>query len=122
MSDTQKALGLDDYLAAIGTEQREILLEIRRTVMDAVPDACECISYRMPAFRLNKVFFYYAAFKKHIGVYPPVKGDPALCKDWLPYRGIKGNLQFPLNKPIPFPLIKRVAQALAKEYSDKGQD
>lgn len=94
----------------------EILQAIRKTIAAAVPDATECISYQMPALRHSKVFFYFAAFKKHIGVYPPVQ-DPALSAELARYRGPKGNLQFPLDEPVPYELIARVARSLAKQYA-----
>ena len=106
---------VDEYLADAAPTSRVILQEIRELVSRLVPDAKETISYQMPAFRLQKVFFFYAAFKNHIGIYPPVHGDAALQRDLEPYRGPKGNLQFPLSQPIPFALIGRVAQALAKQ-------
>lgn len=106
---------VDEYIAAADPNAREILVTIRNTTSAAVPDATECISYQMPALRLKKVFFYFAAFKKHIGVYPPVQ-DQALSSELARYRGPKGNLQFPLDEPVPYDLIARVAQSLAKQY------
>ncbi len=82
-----------------------------------VPEAVETISYQMPAFRLKRIFFYFAAFKKHIGVYPPVSGDDDLMQALLPYRNDKGNLKFPLDQPMPYDLIGRVAEALARQHS-----
>ena len=73
----------------------------------------------MPAFKLDRVFFFFAAFKTHIGIYPPVKGDPALQKELLPYRGEKNNLKFPLDEPIPYELIGRVAVALSRERTER---
>lgn len=64
------------------------------------------------------MFLYFAAFKNHIGVYPPVKGDAKLEKELEQYRGEKGNLKFPLSKPIPDELIARVAKALARAYGE----
>lgn len=107
---------VDDYIAAADPEVREVLRTIRTTVSEAVPEATECISYQMPAFRQKKVFFYFAAFKKHIGVYPPVQ-DPKLAAELEPYRGPKGNLQFPLAEPVPHDLIARVARSLARQYA-----
>lgn len=71
----------------------------------------------MPAFKLDGMFLYFAAFKKHIGVYPPVKGARKLQNESLPYRGEKANLRFPLREAIPYALIGRVALALSQEYS-----
>jgi uncharacterized protein YdhG (YjbR/CyaY superfamily) len=78
------------------------------------PAAVETISYQMPAFKAGRVFIYFAAFKNHIGIYPPVRGNKDLEQDLVPYRGPKGNLKFPLNEPIPFDLIECVVEALHK--------
>ena len=90
---------VDEYLAAAAPDARRVLRRIRALVAAAVPDAQQVISYQMPAFRMRRVFFYYAAFKSHIGIYPPVKGSAALDKALQPYRGPKGNLKFPLDQP-----------------------
>jgi uncharacterized protein YdhG (YjbR/CyaY superfamily) len=108
---------VDEYLSALPPGARGILLEIRRIVKRTVPAATETISYRMPAFRLERIFIYVAAFKSHIGIYPPVKGDKALAKALAPYRGPKGNLKFPLDRPVPYALISRVVRALSRERS-----
>ncbi|MGE4244112.1 iron chaperone [Ramlibacter sp.] len=108
---------IDEYVAASDPGVQEILATIRKRVAAAIPDAAECIGYQMPAFRRKKVFFYFAAFKKHIGVYPPLH-DPALDAELVRYRGPKGNLQFPLSEPMPFELIARVARSLATQYGD----
>ncbi len=115
MNDRPRFSTVDEYLAAVPSGVRPILEEIRALVKRTVPDAQETISYQMPAFRRKGVFFYYAAFKKHIGIYPPLHGDEALEQELLPYRGEKGNLKFPLNQPMPYDLIARVAVALAQQ-------
>lgn len=96
-----------------------LLLAIQEKVEELLPDASRCISYKMPAFKQERVFFYFAAFKKYIGVYPPVTQDAALVKEHAPYRGEKGNLSFPLDEPLPIKLIGRVALALARQYASK---
>lgn len=75
------------------------------------------MSYAMPALRRGRVFIYFAAFKHHVGIYPPVDGPAALLEDLAPYRGPKGNLSFPLNQPLPLDLIERVVDALARQYA-----
>ena len=110
---------IDDYLASAPAPVRPALQEIRRVVSAAIPSAQETISYRMPAFKLGRTFFYFAAFKKHVGIYPPVRQDKALVKELLAYRGPKGNLSFPLDQPLPYELIRRVAVALAREHAKK---
>lgn len=117
MSKQPRFTTIDSYIAAAAPEARSTLEKIRRIVKAKVPAAAETISYQLPAFKRDKVFIYFAAFKKHVGVYPPVKGNASLQKALLPYRGEKGNLKFPLEEPIPYELIGRVAAALSKEYS-----
>jgi uncharacterized protein YdhG (YjbR/CyaY superfamily) len=91
---------------------RRILKKIRATVRKAAPDAEETISYRMPAFKQKKkVLIYFAAFKNHIGIFPPVKGDARLQKAVAPYAGPKGNLKFPLDEPVPYELIERIVRS-----------
>lgn len=111
---------IDEYIASAPPEVRPVLEEIRRTIHDAAPDAQEMISYRMPAFTLNGVLMYFAAFKKHIGLFPPVQGDARLEKAVSPYAGPKGNLQLPLDEPIPYGLIRRIVQLRVKLNSAKA--
>ncbi len=103
---------VDDYLAAeTRAEVRTILARIRDIVRKEVPGGVEKLSYRMPAVFLDGAVIYYAPFAHHIGVYPPVTGDASLEKALAPYRGEKGNLRFPLDAPMPYPLIRRVIRA-----------
>ena len=117
MEKQSKFTTIDAYLASLPHDSRLVLEEIRRIVKAKVPTAVETISYQMPAFKLDKVFICFAAFKKHVGIYPPVKGGSSLQKELLPYRGEKGNLKFSLNEPVPYDLIGQVAVALARERS-----
>ena len=116
MTTRQTFASVDEYIDAADPKVREILRTIRNLVAASVPGATECICYQIPAFRHEKVFFYFAAFKSHIGVYPPVQ-DPDLVAELARYSGPKGNLQFPLNEPMPYALIARVARSLAQQYA-----
>jgi uncharacterized protein YdhG (YjbR/CyaY superfamily) len=107
----------DEYFAACAAEVQPLLLSIQREVERRLPAATRCISYQMPAFKQRRVFFYFAAFKKHIGIYPPLNDDPALIAETAPFRGPKGNLSFPYAQPLPLDLIGRVAVALAAQYA-----
>lgn len=104
------------HFAAAPPEVRERLEHIAAEVECRVPSATRCIGYQMPAFRLARIFFYFAAFKKHIGIYPPVHGPVDLLTRLAPYRGPKGNLMFPHSKPLPIALIGAVAERLADQY------
>ena len=106
---------VDEYIAGFSPEVREILQRIRRTIRDAAPGAEETISYRIPAYKLHGVLVYFAAFKKHIGFYPPVRGDARIKRAISRYAGEKGNLQFPLDAPIPFDLIERIVKLKVKQ-------
>ena len=117
MSQRPKFARIDDYLVTVSPAVRGIMEEIRKVVKRTVPAAEETISYQMPAFKLDRTFIYFAAFKKHVGIYPPVKGDKDLAKVLLPYRGEKGNLKFRLDQPMPYDLIGRVVAALSRQYS-----
>jgi len=97
-------------------EVRERLVAIQAEVERRVPGAERCISYRMPAFRKGRVFFYFAAFKGHIGVYPPIREPADLIARLAPWRGPKGNLSFPHKAPLPLDLIGEVAEQLAQQY------
>jgi uncharacterized protein YdhG (YjbR/CyaY superfamily) len=118
--------GIDEYIAASRPQVQPILEKIRTTIRAAAPGAEEVISYRMPAFKLRGILVYFAAFKAHIGLFPPVSGDPGLEKALAPYAGPKGNLKFPLDRPIPYALIKRIVrhrvkQELARASKEKGK-
>lgn len=108
---------IDDYIAAATPGVRPVLRAIRREIRRRLPTAEETISYRMPAFKLGRTFIYFAAFKNHIGVYPPVRGDAALVKALRKFSNARGNLKFPLAEPMPISLIGRVAVALARQYT-----
>ena len=117
MSARPKFASVDEYIAAAVPEVRLILEGIRALARATAPGAMETISYQMPAFKRRRVFFFFAAFKAHIGIYPPVQGDEALAVELKPYRGPKGNLKFPLSEPIPYELIGRVIAALDREIN-----
>jgi uncharacterized protein YdhG (YjbR/CyaY superfamily) len=111
---------MDEYIADFPADIQEILQKIRATIRKAAPDATERISYRMPCFALHGNLVYFAAFKKHIGLFPPVSGDEKLKKEASVYAGPKGNLQFPLDEPIPYALISKIVKARVKENKKRA--
>jgi uncharacterized protein YdhG (YjbR/CyaY superfamily) len=112
---------IDEYIAAFPPDVQSILKRIRLTVRKAAPQAEEKISYRIPAFFMGGVLIYFAAFKNHIGVYPPVRGDEKLTEAIAPYRGEKGNLKFPLDEPIPYALVSRIVKLRVKQHKEKAR-
>ena len=107
---------IDDYIEqAAAPEVRTILHKIRATIHQAAPAAEEKISYRIPTFTLEGNLVHFAAFKNHIGFYPPLKGDAQLQREVAIYSGEKGSLRFPLDEPIPYALIARIVVARVRE-------
>ena len=110
----------DEYVARFPPEVQAILERIRATIRKAAPGAQEVISYQIPSFTLNGALVYFAAFKNHIGFYPPVKDNASLENAISPYAGEKGNLRFPLDRPIPYRLIERIVKYRVKQNSAKA--
>lgn len=106
---------IDKYIASFSPEVQAILERIRLTIRKAAPGAQETISYNIPTFTLNGALVHFAAFKKHIGFYPPVRGDARLEKAASTYAGEKGNLRFPLDQPIPYGLIEKLVKLRVKQ-------
>ena len=111
---------VDEYIATFPSDVQTILQRVRRTIRRAAPDAEETISYRIPTFTLNGVLVHFAAFRSHIGLYPPVRGDARLERAVARYAGEKGNLRFPLDQPIPYELIGRIAKHRVKQNLAKA--
>ena len=110
---------VDEYIARCPPNVRSRLERIRRIVRRAAPDAEERISYRIPTFTWNGVLLHVAAFTNHIGLFPPIRGDARIEKAAARYAGPKGNLRFPLNEPIPYDLIERIAKLRVKQNRAK---
>jgi len=101
---------VDGYILQFPDEIQEILRAIRNVIREAAPDAVEKISYQMPTFVLNGNLVHFAAFKNHIGFYPTPSGIEAFKQELAGYKGAKGSVQFPLNKPIPYALISKIVK------------
>jgi len=110
---------VDEYLSAFPKNTRDILKKLRQTIKQAAPQAKEVISYNMPAFKLNGMLVYYAAYKEHIGFYPTPSGIEAFKKELSGYVGAKGSVQFPINKPMPFDLISKIVKFRVRENLEK---
>jgi uncharacterized protein YdhG (YjbR/CyaY superfamily) len=106
---------IDEYIDRCAPQAQPLLRRVRAMIAKAAPDATETISHGMPAFKLRRIVVYFAAFKRHIGLYPPVKGDAALEKAVARYAGEKGNLRFPLEQKIPYALIARIVKFRASQ-------
>ena len=121
MAEAQPPKDIDEYIARFPAGVRVILEKVRATIRTAAPEATERISYQMPAFKQHGILLYFAAWKNHIGLYPPVSGDKAVEKAVARYSGPKGNLQFPLDAPIPYDLIERIVRLRVKQDNEKAE-
>jgi uncharacterized protein YdhG (YjbR/CyaY superfamily) len=110
---------IDVYIRTFPKTVQVKLQQLRRIVAKAAPGAEERISYRMPAFFLNGVLVYFAAFTRHIGLYPTSSGIEAFKNELAGYKSSKGAVQFPLDEPLPADLIRRMVRFRVKENTRK---
>lgn len=117
------AESIDEYIAEFPDATREKLNEIRDLIKSLVPDATETISYAIPTFDLNgKHLVHFAGFKNHIGFYPTPSGLTAFQDELEPYLAGKGTAQFPLDKPLPADLIRKVVEFRVAESDAKAAE
>jgi len=112
---------IPEYIARFPEHVRGILEELRRVIRETAPAAEEAISWGMPTFRLHGNLVHFAAYKHHIGFYPGSSAIDAFRVDLSPYKHSKGTVQFPIDKPIPFDLVRKIVRYRVKENSEKGK-
>jgi uncharacterized protein YdhG (YjbR/CyaY superfamily) len=113
---------IDEYIAGFPREVQKILKKIRATIRKAAPAAAEKISYQIPTFTLNgKYLIYFAAWKKHVALYPAPRGHEKFKDELAAYEGGKGTVKFPLDRPIPFGLISRIVKFKVKENLERAK-
>jgi uncharacterized protein YdhG (YjbR/CyaY superfamily) len=112
---------IDAYIAGFPPDVQEILEKIRLTIRKAAPGAEEAIKYQMPTFTLHGNLVHFAAFKSHIGFYPVPTGIEKFKKELAAYEGGKGSVQFPLDQPIPYGLIRKIVKFRVKENLAKAK-
>ena len=120
----KKPTNIDEYISGFPKETQKILEQLRATIKKTAPNAEEVISYAIPAFKLNGMLVWFAAYSNHIGFYPRGSGIEAFKKELSIYKSAKGSVQFPLDKALPWALITkivkfRVAENLLKTIKEK---
>lgn len=110
---------IDEYIAGFPAEIQQKLHEMRRVIHETAPEATEKISYQMPTFFLNGNLVHFAAFKNHIGFYPAPTGLDAFKEEISKYPNSKGAVQFPLDRPVPFDLVRRIVEYRREENLKK---
>ncbi len=118
-AEQKAAKDVDEYISGFPTEVRAVLNKVRTTIRKAIPQAVEKISYGIPAYILNGGVVYFAGWKKFIGFYPTSSGISHFKRELAAYRLSKGTAQFPLDQPIPYALIAKIAKFRAAENQRK---
>ncbi len=103
------------YIAGFPPEVRAVLRKMRATIRKAAPEAEERISWGMPAYALDGMLTFFAAFEKHVSLFPGPSGLEEFKKELAPYGTSKGTVRFPLGTPVPYGLITRIVKFRAKE-------
>ncbi len=113
---------MDDYIAAYPIHIRKRLNQIRKTIKEIAPSARETISYQMPAFTWHGYLAHFAAWKNHIAMYAAPSGSEAFNRELSRYRSTKSTIQFPLDKPLPLPLIRKIVKYRMKDNLKRKQE
>ena len=116
-----KFTNIDEYIALFPPETQRLLRQMRETIRAAAPQATEKISYQIPTFFLNGNLVHFAAFKHHIGFYPAPRGIEAFKEELAGYGGAKGTVQFPIDKPLPLDLVRRIVEFRVADNLSKGE-
>jgi len=111
---------VDEYIGTFPVATKKIMQQVRKTIKDAAPEAEEVISYNMPAYKQEGMLVFFAAYKEHIGFYPTPGGIEAFKKELSVYNSAKGSVQFPIDKPMPLALIKKIVKYRVKENQEKA--
>ena len=114
---TKKYTSITEYINDFPKQVADELEKIRQCVIKEAPNSEELISYNMPAFKQKKILVYFAAFKNHIGFYALPSGNEEFKTELSKYKTGKGSIQFPLDKPIPYDLIRRIIRFRLEEIS-----
>jgi uncharacterized protein YdhG (YjbR/CyaY superfamily) len=115
-----KILTIDEYISGYPKNVQVILNNLRKIVKEVAPEAKETINYQIPTFQLKGNLVHFAAYSKHIGFYPTPSAISAFRKELSVYQGAKGSVQFPINQPIPYKLVKRIVEYRVKENREQN--
>ena len=112
---------VDEYIALFADDVQLKLQQLRQAIKDIAPAAEECISYQMPSYKQNGALVYFAAYKKHIGFYPTASGISNFVDEFAKFKNSKGAVQFPIDKPLPLALIKKIVKFKVKENKERAK-
>ena len=121
MESSKKFGSVEEYFESVSDKAKPLLQQMRNAIKEAAPEAQEVISYNMPAFKLNGVLVYYAAWKNHVALYPASAFNSDFADDLSAYKHSKGTLQFPIEEGIPIDLVKKIVLYRVHENQEKAQ-
>ena len=117
MTNKRQFKTIDEYIEIFPQNVQSILEKVRQIILKTAPEAEETITYGIPSFKLNgRSLVYFAAWKRHISLYPVPLGDEAFQKELSPNVGGKGTVRIRLDKPFPYDLVEKIVKILLKEY------
>lgn len=108
--EEKKITTVDEYIAQYSGERKDILNKLREVIKKAAPEATEKISWQMPTYHQKTNLIHFAMQKNHVGIYPSPEGVIAFADELKEYKTTKGGIQLPLDKPIPYDLVKRITE------------
>jgi uncharacterized protein YdhG (YjbR/CyaY superfamily) len=111
---------VDEYIALAEPKVKKALKEIRKTIKATAPKAEEVISYQIPGYKYHGMLVFFAGWKNHISLYPAPWGAEDLKKEMSAYEGSKGTIKFPLDKPMPLTLIKKMVKYRMKDNETRA--
>ena len=120
MGKMKAAASVEEYIAAADPQTKKALKDIRKTIKAAAPKAEEVISYQIPGYKYHGMLVFFAAWKSHISLYPAPWKAETLKKEMSAYEGSKGTIKFPLDKPMPLLLIKKMVKYRMKENEERA--
>ena len=115
----RQSKNIDEYIKTFPEEVQIILEKMRQTIRKAAPEAEEAISYQIPTFKLNGNLVHFAAFKNHVSFFPTARGVEAFKKELSRFKGSRGTVQFPLGRPVPYDLVRKITVFRRKENLEK---
>lgn len=122
MTDEKKSISsIDDYILTFPEDVQELLQTLRTVIKEVAPEASEKISYQMPTFELFGNLVHFAAYKNHIGFYPTPSGIEKFKNELAIYKGAKGSVQFPIDEPLPYELIRKIVKFRVTENTELHQ-
>ncbi len=113
---------IDEYIGLFPSEVQDILTTLRKLIKESAPEATEKISYQMPTFAMHGNLVHFAAYKKHIGFYPAASGVAAFTDKLVEYKTSKGAIQFPIDKPLPYELIREIVRYRVDENMKRSEE